>query len=67
MSIGPFQILIIALIILVLFGRGRISETMGEFGKGIRGFKKGLADEPAKIDGQTVAPAEVPAERSSAD
>ncbi|MWV27349.1 twin-arginine translocase TatA/TatE family subunit [Aurantiacibacter rhizosphaerae] len=44
-SIGPFQILIIALVILVLFGRGRISEMMGDFGKGVKSFRKGLSDE----------------------
>ena len=44
MNIGPFQILIIALVILVLFGRGRISEMMGDFGKGIKSFKKGIAE-----------------------
>jgi sec-independent protein translocase protein TatA len=42
---GLFQILIIALIVLVLFGRGRISEMMGDFGKGIKGFKRGLGDD----------------------
>lgn len=44
-SIGPFQILIIALVILVLFGRGRISEMMGDFGKGVKSFRKGLSDD----------------------
>ena len=54
MKPGLFQILIIALIILVLFGRGRISEMMGDFGKGLKSFKKGIAeDDPAaaRIDG----------------
>ena len=36
---------IIALVILVLFGRGRISEMMGDFGKGVKSFRKGLNDE----------------------
>lgn len=44
---GLFQIMVIALIILVLFGRGRISEMMGDFGKGIKGFKRGLDDDEA--------------------
>ena len=44
-SIGPFQILIIALVILVLFGRGRISEMMGDFGKGVKSFRKGLNED----------------------
>ncbi len=43
---------IVLLIALLLFGRGRISETMGDFGKGIRSFRKGLTDE-----GDPAAPA----------
>ena len=34
--------LIVLVIVMVLFGRGRISEMMGDFGKGISSFKKGL-------------------------
>lgn len=37
--------IIVALVVLVLFGRGRISEVMGDFGKGIKSFKQGMADE----------------------
>ncbi|WP_420797107.1 twin-arginine translocase TatA/TatE family subunit [Altericroceibacterium spongiae] len=57
---GPFQILIVALVILVLFGRGRISEMMGDFGKGVKSFRQGLSEEekaasseskPAQIEG----------------
>ncbi|MCU0949213.1 MAG: twin-arginine translocase TatA/TatE family subunit [Porphyrobacter sp.] len=49
MNIGIWQIVIIALVVLVLFGRGRISEMMGDFGKGISSFKKGMneGDAPA--------------------
>jgi len=57
---GLFQIVIIALIILVLFGRGRISEMMGDFGKGVKSFKRGLGegeDSPARIDGRDPQPA----------
>ena len=39
--------IVVALVVLVLFGRGRIAETMGDFGKGIRSFKRGIADEDA--------------------
>jgi sec-independent protein translocase protein TatA len=42
MQPGIWQILIIAVVVLVLFGRGRISEMMGDFGKGISSFKKGM-------------------------
>ena len=38
------QILIVAVVALVLFGRGEISSMMGEVGKGITSFKKGLSD-----------------------
>jgi sec-independent protein translocase protein TatA len=34
--------LIVLVVVLILFGRGRISEMMGDFGKGISSFKKGL-------------------------
>ncbi|MEL7048406.1 MAG: twin-arginine translocase TatA/TatE family subunit [Pseudomonadota bacterium] len=47
---GVWQILIIALLLVLLFGRGKISELMGDVAKGIKSFKKGIADddEPAK-------------------
>jgi len=65
-SLGPFQILIIALVILVLFGRGRISEMMGDFGKGVKSFKEGVAadDEPARLVADTPVAEEV---RSASD
>lgn len=44
MNVGIWQILIVALVVLVLFGRGRISEMMGDFGKGISSFKKGMSE-----------------------
>lgn len=53
MSIGLFQILFIVLVILVLFGRGRIRETMGDFGKGARRFREGMSEDepvPALLD-----------------
>ena len=46
MSVGPLQIIIILVIALLVFGgRGKISSIMGDFGKGITSFKKGLKDE----------------------
>ncbi len=47
-GIGIWQIAIVGLIVLILFGRGRISEMMGDFGKGINSFKKGMSEE---VDG----------------
>tara|TARA_X000000368_G_scaffold111677_1_gene86957 strand:- start:431 stop:616 length:186 start_codon:yes stop_codon:yes gene_type:complete len=43
-AIGPWQIIIIVVVILFLFGGKRISEFMGGFGKGIKEFKKELKD-----------------------
>ncbi len=53
---------IVALVILVLFGRGKISEMMGDFGKGVSSFKKGLAegDDAAKPAAQIPPPAAAP-------
>jgi sec-independent protein translocase protein TatA len=41
-----WHILLLAVIVMVLFGgRGKISDFMGDFAKGIKSFKKGLSDE----------------------
>lgn len=45
MGLSLPHLVILALVVLVLFGRGRISEMMGDFGKGIKSFKEGMADE----------------------
>jgi len=47
-GLSPLHWIVVLVVILIFFGRGRISETMGDFGKGIRSFKKGLADEDAR-------------------
>ena len=49
MSVGPFQILVILLVVLVFFGRGRISEMMGDVGKGVKSFRKGLAEDDGPL------------------
>ena len=43
-NIGLPGLLLIAVVVLVLFGRGKISSLMGEVGKGITAFKKGVSD-----------------------
>ena len=58
MSIGIWQLLIIAVIVILLFGRGKISDLMGDVAKGIKSFKKGMAEDdvpppaPRQLDGQ---------------
>ena len=39
------HLIVLALVVLILFGRGRISDMMGDFGKGIKEFKKGMTEE----------------------
>nr|WP_189411230.1 twin-arginine translocase TatA/TatE family subunit [Gemmobacter tilapiae] len=55
---GPTQLLLIAAVVLVLFGRGKVSSMMGEVGIGIRAFKKGL-QEGAKAEALTPTAAQV--------
>ena len=72
---GSFSLvhwLVVLVIVLVLFGRGRISEIMGDFGKGIKSFKQGVTEDdktpaappPAQIPPQPTVVSE--AERSEA-
>ena len=49
-NIGLPGLLLITVVVLVLFGRGKISSLMGEIGKGITSFKKGVKDGNAEIE-----------------
>jgi sec-independent protein translocase protein TatA len=44
MSIGFWQIAIVVVLVVLLFGRGKISGIMGDVAKGIKSFKKGMKD-----------------------
>ena len=44
MSIGIWQIAIVVVLVVLLFGRGKISSLMGDVAKGIKSFKKGMKD-----------------------
>ncbi|HTM95161.1 MAG TPA: twin-arginine translocase TatA/TatE family subunit, partial [Croceibacterium sp.] len=70
-SMSLWHWIIVALIVLILFGRGRISEVMGDFGKGITSFKKGLSEEEKKKDEEPARqiappPAAAPADTTAA-
>ncbi len=56
-NIGLPGLLLIAVVVLVLFGRGKISSLMGEVGKGITSFKKGIAEGNKEIEDQAAAAA----------
>jgi sec-independent protein translocase protein TatA len=66
-AFGIWHILILAVIALVLFGgRGKVSDLMGDFGRGINSFKKGLndsKDDPRVINAETAEKTKDTAER----
>tara|TARA_B100001989_G_C24221876_1_gene308272 strand:+ start:143 stop:361 length:219 start_codon:yes stop_codon:yes gene_type:complete len=49
-QIGLPGIILIAVVVLILFGRGKISSLMGEVGKGITSFKKGITEGKQELD-----------------
>ncbi|WP_022703380.1 twin-arginine translocase TatA/TatE family subunit [Pseudorhodobacter ferrugineus] len=56
-NIGPMGLILIAVVVLVLFGRGKVSSLMGEVGKGINAFKKGVKEEAEELENKTAADA----------
>ena len=64
MSIGFWQIAIVVILVVLLFGRGKISSLMGDVAKGIKSFKKGLSDDEAEqkktINTETQSSTETP-------
>ena len=52
MSIGIWQIAIVVILVVLLFGRGKISSLMGDVAKGIKSFKKGMASDVSDEDSQ---------------
>ncbi|MFP4451187.1 twin-arginine translocase TatA/TatE family subunit [Rhodosalinus sp.] len=52
-NIGLPGLLLIAIVVLVLFGRGKISSLMGEVGKGITAFKKGVKESTDELENQS--------------
>ena len=46
MGISFWQIAIVVVLVVLLFGRGKISSLMGDVAKGIKSFKKGMSDNP---------------------
>ena len=59
MNLGPLEIGIIVLVVILLFGVGRISKVGGELGSGIRAFKQGLqSDEKEQKEDKTTTPSD---------
>jgi len=49
-NIGPAGLILIAIVVLVLFGRGKVAGLMGEVGKGITSFKRGIKEGADEIE-----------------
>ena len=50
MTPSIWQLLIVLVIVLLLFGRGKIPQLMGDMAKGIKSFKRGMTEEDKKED-----------------
>ena len=50
MTPSIWQLLIVLVIVLLLFGRGKIPQLMGDMARGIKSFKKGMTEEEKKDD-----------------
>jgi len=76
-NIGLPGLLLIAVVVLVLFGRGKVSSLMGEVGKGITAFKRGVkegaeevereADESRVTETRVITPADAEARAARAE
>ncbi len=61
MNLGPTELIIILIIVILLFGVGRIGKIAGELGSGIRSFREGLkGDENENAEGESEAKKEEP-------
>jgi len=54
MGLSVWQILLVVLLLVLLFGRGKISDLMGDMAKGIKSFKSGLADDSDEKEKQAI-------------
>ena len=61
MGLSLPHLIVLALVVLLLFGRGKISELMGDFGKGIKSFKQGLNDDVTPPAAPPAPPAQISA------
>lgn len=57
-NVGPAGLILIAVVVLVLFGRGKVAGLMGEVGKGITAFKRGVKDGTEELENQRTQSAE---------
>ncbi len=58
--------LVVIILVMLLFGKGRISDMMGDLGKGLKSFKQGMADEDEKTS-RPAEPRQLPREQQPID
>ena len=66
MSIGFWQIAIVVVLVVLLFGRGKISDLMGDVAKGIKSFKRGMKD-PTQDQSDSATPQDQSSEEQDSD
>ena len=59
MSLGPWQIALIALVVILLFGAGKLPRLMGDAAKGINAFKKNIKDDKSVAGEDKVMSADI--------
>ena len=64
-NIGWTGIIIVAVLVVLLFGRGKISSIMGDVAKGIKSFKKGMSDDNKGMSDGTDQSEKVLSEKTS--
>jgi len=64
---GPFELIIILAIVVILFGVGKLPKVLGQMGKGVKAFKEGLAGNETDDDLMDVTPTEAPAATKAID
>ena len=67
MSIGIWQVVLILLIVLILFGAGKLPKVMGDVAKGVKNFKSGLKDEDDDEKKAITSEADAPVGQATVD
>jgi sec-independent protein translocase protein TatA len=55
MGIGVWQVVLVLVIVLIIFGAGKLPKVMGDVAKGVKNFKSGMAEESADLQKEPVA------------
>ena len=67
MSIGFWQIAIVVVLVVLLFGRGKISSLMGDVAKGFKSFKRGMKDPTTDSEQSNISSSETSEDSSNED